>query len=192
MPKGMNCKARYPVDYDYAKGMLIMHKPWNKNDTLDKLFKNKERTINEFLRMIDNKEVPTSVQAQLLTAQKYLVVPRGEVLVKDGVNHPDIDEKQNDIEIFHKKRSISMNLSIILYLINNAIQKYIHSCGFTDFTCRDFSSSKIGFLDALEVEILVFAQWNTIFLCKLECWWTKQHLVNWFHWSKCLLHEGSH
>ena len=99
MPKGMNCKARYPVDYDYAKGMLIMHKPWNKNDTLDKLFKNKERTINEFLRMIDNKEVPTSVQAQLYTAQKYSVVPRGEVLVKDGVNHPDIDEKQNDIEI---------------------------------------------------------------------------------------------
>jgi hypothetical protein len=48
--------------------------------------------------MIDNKEVPTSVQAQLLTAQKYSVVPRGEVLVKDGVNHPDIDDKQNDIE----------------------------------------------------------------------------------------------
>jgi hypothetical protein len=70
MPEGMNCKPRYPVDYDYAKGMLIMHKPWNKNDTLDKLFKNKERTINEFLRMIDNKEVPTSVQAQLFTAPK--------------------------------------------------------------------------------------------------------------------------
>ena len=98
MPKGMNCKPRYPVDYDYAKGMLIMHKPWNKNNTLDKLFKDKERTINEFLRMIDNKEVPTSVQAQLLTAQKYSVVPKGEVLVKDGVNHPDIDDKQNDIE----------------------------------------------------------------------------------------------
>jgi hypothetical protein len=29
MPKGMNCKPRYPVDYDYARGMLIMHKPWN-------------------------------------------------------------------------------------------------------------------------------------------------------------------
>ena len=75
-----------------------MHKPWNKNDTLDKLFKDKERTINEFLRMIDNKEVPTSVQAQLLTVQKYSVIPRGEVLVKDGVNHPDTDDKQNDNE----------------------------------------------------------------------------------------------
>ncbi len=75
-----------------------MHKPWNKTDTLDKLFKDKERTINEFLRMIDNKEVLTSVQAQLLTAKKYSVLPRGEVLVKDGVNHPDTDDKENDEE----------------------------------------------------------------------------------------------
>ncbi len=49
MPKGMNCKPRYPVDYDYARGMLIMHKPWNKTDTLDKLLKDKQRTIDEFL-----------------------------------------------------------------------------------------------------------------------------------------------
>jgi hypothetical protein len=96
MPKGMNCKPRYPVDYDYAKGMLIMHKPWNKNDTLDKLFKDKERTINEFLQMIDNKEVPTSVQAHYLTAMKYSGKPRVEALVKDGVNHPDTDNKEND------------------------------------------------------------------------------------------------
>ena len=64
MPKGMNCKPRYPVDYDYARGMLIMHKKWNKTDTLDKLLKDKQGTIDEFLRMIDKKEVPISVQAQ--------------------------------------------------------------------------------------------------------------------------------
>ncbi len=46
--------------------------------------------------MIDNKEVPTSVQAQFYTAKKYSVLPRGEVLVKDGVNHPDTDDKEND------------------------------------------------------------------------------------------------
>jgi hypothetical protein len=61
MPKGMNCKPRYAVDYDYARGMLIMHKPSNKNNTLDKLLKNKLRTINKFLQMIDQQEVPTSV-----------------------------------------------------------------------------------------------------------------------------------
>ncbi len=99
MPKGMNCKPRYPVDYDYAKGMLVMQKPWNKTDTLDKLFKDKERKFNEFLQMIDNKEVPTSVRAQLLTAKKYSMLPRREVLVKDGVNHPDTDDKENDNKI---------------------------------------------------------------------------------------------
>ncbi len=49
MPKGMNCKPHYPVDYDYARGMLIMHKLWNVNNILDKLLKNKQRTINKFL-----------------------------------------------------------------------------------------------------------------------------------------------
>jgi len=61
IPKGMNCKPQFPVDYNYARGMLIMHKPWNKDNTLDKLLKDQQRTIKEFLRMIDNQEVPTSV-----------------------------------------------------------------------------------------------------------------------------------
>jgi hypothetical protein len=49
IPKGMNCKLQYPVDYDYARGMLIMHKPRHKNMTLNGLLKNKQNTINEFL-----------------------------------------------------------------------------------------------------------------------------------------------
>ena len=76
-----------------------MHKPWNKTDTLDKLLKDKQKTIDEFLRMIHNKEVPSSVHAQLITAKKYSGKPRVEVLVKDGVNHPDTDDnRQNDVE----------------------------------------------------------------------------------------------
>ncbi len=35
LPKGMNCTPRYQVDYSYAQGMLIMHKPWNKHNTLE-------------------------------------------------------------------------------------------------------------------------------------------------------------
>jgi hypothetical protein len=101
IPKGMNCKPQYPVDYEYARGMLIMHKPWHKHNTLTKLLKNKQNTINEFLRMIDAKEVPTSVQAQYLTALKYATrkIKRLEVLVKEGVNHPNIEDKNNDEEI---------------------------------------------------------------------------------------------
>ncbi len=100
IPKGMNCKPQFPVDYNYAQGMLIMHKLWHKNMTLNGLLKNKQNTINEFLRMIDAKEVPTSVQAQYLTALKYATnkTKRLEVLVEEGVNHPDIEDKNNDEE----------------------------------------------------------------------------------------------
>ena len=98
IPKGMNCKPQFPVDYNYARGMLIMHKPWNKDNTLDKLLKDQQRTIKEFLRMIDNQEVPTSVRAQYLTAMKYAHQKKIEVLVKEGVNHPDINDDHHDDE----------------------------------------------------------------------------------------------
>ncbi len=35
VPKGINCTPRYQVDYAYAQGMLIMHKPWNKHNNLE-------------------------------------------------------------------------------------------------------------------------------------------------------------
>jgi hypothetical protein len=72
--------------------MLIMHKEWNKNNMLDKLLENKQSTINQFLWMIDLKEVSTSVQAKYVTAMKYATKKRVEVLVKDGVNHPNIED----------------------------------------------------------------------------------------------------
>jgi hypothetical protein len=101
MPKEMNCKPRYPVDFDYARGMLIMPKPWNKTNTLDKHLTDKQRTIDKLLQMLGKKEVPTSVQAQCLTAMKYSGKPRVEILVKDGVNHPNtggiqIEDKTNN------------------------------------------------------------------------------------------------
>jgi hypothetical protein len=46
--------------------------------------------------MIDQKEVPTSVQAQYVTAVKYSGEKRLEVLVIDGVNHPDIEDDDNN------------------------------------------------------------------------------------------------
>ncbi len=67
----MNCTPRYPVDYAHAQGMLIMHKPWNKHNMLEHILNNKKATIDTFLRMIDRKEVPSSVAFQYLTAMKY-------------------------------------------------------------------------------------------------------------------------
>ena len=70
VPKGMNCTPRYPGDYAYAQGMLIMHKPWNKHNMLEHILNNKKATTDTFLRMIDRKEVPSSVTFQYLTAMK--------------------------------------------------------------------------------------------------------------------------
>ena len=50
--------------------------------------------------MINAKEVPTSVQAQYLTSLKYATnkTKRLEVLVKEGVSHPNIKDENNDEE----------------------------------------------------------------------------------------------
>jgi hypothetical protein len=71
VPKGMNCIPIYPVDYDYAQGMLILHKPWSMDNTLNSILKYLQKTINTFLFMIDNKEVPSLVTFQYHTAMKY-------------------------------------------------------------------------------------------------------------------------
>ena len=44
----------------------------------------------------DNQEVPMSVWAQYLTAMKYAHQKKIEVLVKEGVNHPDINDDHHD------------------------------------------------------------------------------------------------
>ncbi len=55
VPKGMNCTPRYPVDYAYAQGMLIMHKPWNKQNKVEHILNKKKATTDTFVRMIDRK-----------------------------------------------------------------------------------------------------------------------------------------
>ncbi len=59
-------------------------------------------TIDTFLRMIDRKEVPLSVTFQYLTAMKYAGQKNFEILVKEGVNHPDIDEGNLDKEALER------------------------------------------------------------------------------------------
>ena len=71
VPKGMNCTPKYPVDFSYARGMLILHKPWSRDNTLTSILKDHQKTINTFLTMIDKKEVPSSVTFQYHTAMKY-------------------------------------------------------------------------------------------------------------------------
>ena len=71
LPVGQNCKPCYPVTYDYAKGVLIQHKPWSKDKPLTKLLKDRKKTIRTFKRMIDKKQFPSCVTSQYILAMKY-------------------------------------------------------------------------------------------------------------------------
>lgn len=88
MHKGMNCKPRYPIDYSYAKGMLILHKPWSKNQPLTAILKDKERCISTFKKMIMNKQLPSAVVAQYICAMKYSAQKRLEIIAKEGTQEP--------------------------------------------------------------------------------------------------------
>ncbi len=46
------------MDYDYAKGMLVMHKLWSKRKPLTDLLNDKEATVNTFLHMIERNKMP--------------------------------------------------------------------------------------------------------------------------------------
>ncbi len=104
--------------------MLIMHKPWNKQNMLEHILNNKKATIDTFLRMIDRKEVPSSNTFQYLTAMKY-AKKKIEILVKEGVNHPDIDKEHLDVETLGK------------------LMGWIHNSHFTDNKLNDKCISDI-------------------------------------------------
>jgi hypothetical protein len=61
--------------------MLILHKPWSKDNTLTTILKDPQKTIKTFLTMIDKKEVPSSITFQYHTAMKY-AHQKIEILVK--------------------------------------------------------------------------------------------------------------
>ena len=101
IPKGMNCKARYPVDYDYARGMLVMHKPWSKRNPLKPILEDHELTISTFRRMLDKQKLPYVVRAEYHRAVKnvqqwrYECVTRKatvveEVNVSNGIDNEEL------------------------------------------------------------------------------------------------------
>ena len=96
IPKGLNCRLRYPVNYDYAKGMLIMHKPWSIRNPLVNLLNDKNSTNNTFLRMIDNNEMPYYVMSEFYRAVKYSQQWQYECVAKQGVVNDDIN--LNDLD----------------------------------------------------------------------------------------------
>ena len=97
--RGLNCRPRHPIDYDYARGMLLLHKPWSAKRPLDT--RNKQKTIDEFKQMLNNRSVPTCVWTEYLRAVRYAHERRIEVVAKQGVlqadaNFDELDQDEAD------------------------------------------------------------------------------------------------
>ena len=109
IPKGQNFRPKYPVTYEYAKGIIIQHMPWSKDNPPTKLLKNKERTIRKFKHMIDRLELPTSVVTQYICAMKYQKQKKLEMLAAKGTEQPfnlkDMDEEDRERYIAHQHTS---------------------------------------------------------------------------------------
>ena len=88
IPKGMKCKPTYPVSYDYARGMLLMHKPWSKEKPLTTLLKDKKKTIRAFQKMVDYRLLPSAVIAQYICAMKYKHQKKLEIIASEGTQSP--------------------------------------------------------------------------------------------------------
>ena len=98
LPVGQNCKPRYPVTYEYAKGILIQYKPWSKDEPLTNLLKSKSRTIRTFKRMMDKKQFPSCVRNQYILAMKYSKQAKFEFLNKQSIPQPYDLSNMNDEE----------------------------------------------------------------------------------------------
>ena len=99
IPKGLNCRPTYPVSYDYAKGMLVMHKPWSKRHPLKDLLDDEKATISTFLMMIQNNQMPYYVMSEFYRAVKYSQQWQYECIAKrikvnNDINLDDLDNEE--------------------------------------------------------------------------------------------------
>lgn len=97
--RGLNCKPRHPIDFDYARGMLIMHKPWSFKNPLN--MRDKQKTVKTFQQMLHDRVVPTNVWTEYMRAVRYAQERKLEMVAKKGmiqadVNIDDFDEEERD------------------------------------------------------------------------------------------------
>jgi hypothetical protein len=94
--RGLNCRPTYPINFNYARGMLIMHKPWSVNSPLN--FNDKQKTIDTFKQMLENRDVPTSVLNQYTREVVNHQQERLDLVAKQGTlqANVDIDELDHD------------------------------------------------------------------------------------------------
>lgn len=106
IPKGQNFRPQYPVTYEYAKGIIIQHMPWSKENPPTKLLRSKSKTIRKFNRMIDNQQLPSSVVSQYICAMKYKNQKKLEMIAAKGTEQPfnleNMDEEDRERYIAHQ------------------------------------------------------------------------------------------
>lgn len=84
LPSGLNCKPVYPVDFFYARGMIILHLPWSRDNPIDQLLKDRPKTIKTFLDMVRKKTLPVSVINQFNAARMYEHEAKLDLIAKRG------------------------------------------------------------------------------------------------------------
>ena len=92
--RGLNCRPRHPIDFDYARGMLILHKPWSFKEPLNT--RDQRKTIVIFKQMLHDRVVPTSVLTEYMRAVRYAQEKRIELVAKQGVIQADVNLDELD------------------------------------------------------------------------------------------------
>lgn len=116
LPKGLNCRPRYPVDYEYARGIICLHKPWSNSEPIKTLLDDKEKTISTFLSMMGKLEFPFEVVAEYHRAIMYSQEYRHQCLNKRATSKEDVDldtldddEKEAHLHWHHSRNLSAQN-----------------------------------------------------------------------------------
>ena len=106
LPVGQNCKPRYPIKCDYAKGVPIEYRPWSTEKPLTKILKSSTKTICTFKHMMDKGQFPTCVKNQYIPAMKYSCQAKLELLNSQSVQQPydlsNMDKEKQEAYIAHQ------------------------------------------------------------------------------------------
>jgi len=99
MGTGLNFRAKYPPDFEYARGIILLYKPWGSTaGSLNNILRDKELTIHTFLKMMEHRQVPTSVITQYRMVQIQSQLDKIEILAKQTKStEPDIENMDDDM-----------------------------------------------------------------------------------------------
>ena len=89
---GLNCTATFPVTYDYARSILIFHKPWR--GVRRDMFKNREKVITTAIDFIMSPNCPSSVK-QAYTRAKYCYETSRDIY-DDNRNNEEANHDANE------------------------------------------------------------------------------------------------